>query len=71
MPQGWEAVYRQAVLETDDQRLAGKIDSAIPLLQACLLELDSSPLHFVERQRISDALRTLNMIRRIELKIQV
>jgi hypothetical protein len=71
MPQSWEAVYRQAVLETDQHKLIGKIDLAIPVLRACLRELDSSPQCLNERQRISDALLTLDMIRRVELKTQV
>jgi hypothetical protein len=69
MLQDWEGAYRAAVLETDEHKLMGKIDSAMAVLRACLLELDSSPEHFDERQRISDALRTLEMIRRIELNV--
>ena len=71
MPQGWEAMYRQAMVETDQHKLIGKIDLAISVLRTCLQELDSSPERLTERQRISDALLTLDTIRRIELKTQV
>jgi len=69
MPQSWEAAYRQAMVETDRFRLIGKIDLAIPVLRACLEELESSAERLAERQRISDALLTLDMVRRVELKI--
>jgi hypothetical protein len=71
MPQGWEAVYRQAMIETDQHKLIGKIDLAIPVLRARLEDLGSSPERLPERQRVSDALLTLDTIRRIELKTQV
>jgi hypothetical protein len=68
MPKNWEAAYRAAMFETDHDELIGKIDSAIPVLLTCLQELDSSPERLGERQRVWDALRTLDMVRRIELK---
>jgi hypothetical protein len=68
MPQSWEAVYRQAMIETDHHKLIDKIDLAIPVLRACLEELDSSTERLTERQGISDALLTLDTVRRIELK---
>jgi hypothetical protein len=71
MAQGWEAVYREAMVELDQDKLVGKIELAIPLLRARLEEIDSSPERLTERQRISDALLTLDTIRRIELKTQV
>ena len=69
MPQDWEEAYRWAVLETNGHKLADKIDLAMTLLRECLLETSSSPQHHSERQRMEDALRTLDMIRRIELRI--
>jgi antitoxin component HigA of HigAB toxin-antitoxin module len=69
IPQDWEEAYRAAVLETDYHKLADKIDLAVTVLTECLLEVSSSPEHIGERQRIEDALRTLDMIRRIELQI--
>jgi isopropylmalate/homocitrate/citramalate synthase len=69
MYQDWEEAYRAAVLETDHNRLIDKIDSATTVLRKSLLETSSSPEHVGERQRIEDALRTLDMIRRIDLKI--
>src|SRR5437667_12840452 len=61
--------YRAAVLETDHNKLMDKIDSATTVLRKALLEASSPPEHIGERQRIEDALRTLDMIRRIELQI--
>jgi hypothetical protein len=66
--QDWEAAYRDALLESDEQKLAEKVDSAIVVLWDCLAELDLSPENLRERRRISDALLTLNMIRRVELQ---
>jgi hypothetical protein len=71
MPQSWEAVYLQAMVEPDHDKLIGKINLAIPELRACLKELASSPERVIQRQRILDALLTLDTIRRIELKTKV
>jgi hypothetical protein len=68
MTQDWEGAYRAAVLETDQHKLMGKIDWAMKVLRACLLELASSPEASGEMERIADALRTLDVIRRVELK---
>lgn len=65
----WEAAYADAMLETDRQMLADKITSATEVLWSCLSELSSSPDHMVERERIEDALRTLDTLRRIELQV--
>jgi hypothetical protein len=69
MTQDWQGVYRAAVLETDHHKLIGKIDRAMNVLRARLLELASSPRASGEMERMVDALRTLEMIRRVELKI--
>jgi hypothetical protein len=66
---GWEETYRAAVLETDQNKLIDKIDFAIAALGASLAELDSAPERSAERRRILDALCTLDMIRRVELKV--
>ena len=67
--QPWEETYRAAVLETDQRQLADKIDAAKTILGQRLLELGSSSDRIQERQRVTDALRTLDMIRRIEFKV--
>ena len=69
MYQDWEEAYRAAVLETDHNKLMDKIDSATTVLRKSLLEASSPPEHLGERQRIEDALRTLDTIRRTELQI--
>jgi len=56
------------MLEMDHEKMMSKVDAAEKVLRSYLGELDSSPEHFRERQRISDALRTLEMIRSFELK---
>jgi len=69
MPHDWESAYRAAILETDPDKLIGKIDSARTAICASLLELDASGGHGGERQRLNDALSTLDLIRRVELKL--
>ena len=68
MTQDWGAAYADAMLETDFKQLAAKIDSAKQVLQSCLSELNSGPGDDQERGRIEDALRTLDAVRRIELR---
>jgi len=69
MLQDWQGAYRAAMLETDQRKLFGKIESATAVLRACLLELGSSVEEDGEAERIADALRTLELIRRVELEI--
>ena len=69
MPENWEDAYRAAVLETDHKKLIAKIGTATTVLRKSLLEASSSPERIRERQRIEDALRTLDTISRIELRI--
>jgi hypothetical protein len=66
MPQDWETVYASAMLETDHKKLADKIDTAKQVLLSCLSELSSEDAR--QRERIEDALRTLDAVRRIELQ---
>lgn len=68
MLQDWRAAYREAVLEPDPQKLVGKIEFATAILRRSLAEIDSSPEHLQEKQVISDALHTLDMIRRLEIQ---
>jgi len=68
MTKDWQGAYRAAVLETDHHKLIGKIDRSMNVLRASLLELASSPNASGEMERPVDALRTLEMIRRVELK---
>jgi hypothetical protein len=69
----WEAVYRDAVLETDHRKLISKIEAANIILCQRVAELGSSNRYGQreERQRLSNALLTLDTIRRIELRIPV
>jgi len=65
----WESAYREAVLETDPARIIGKIDRAKAAISASLFELETSSKHGAETQRLVDALNTLELIRRVELKL--
>jgi hypothetical protein len=69
MQRDWESAYREAVLETDPGRIIGKIDMARVAVAASLSELETLGEHEIERQRLIDALSTLELIRRVELKI--
>jgi hypothetical protein len=69
MVQDWEETYRAAVLETEHHKLAEKVDLAITVLRRRLAS--SSPEQSRERQRMEDALRTLDLIRRVEFRIPV
>ena len=68
MPREWEEAYRDAMLEMDHEKMISKVDSAEKVLRSYLGELDSSFEHRRERQRISDALQTLGIIRSFELE---
>ena len=69
MPQPWDEAYLAAVLETDQRKLADKINAANKILWRRLQELGSSSDRSQETQRVTDALLTLDMIRRIEFKV--
>ena len=67
MPQHWEEVYEMALLETDQQKLAERIDAALVVLNNSLQEIDDLPENNCEREWIKDALTTLKTIRRTDL----
>ncbi len=55
--------------ETEHRKLADKLDAATVVLWQRLWELGSATGQAEERPRLTDAWLTLDMIRRIELKI--
>ena len=68
-PHLWEELYTAAVLETDPGKVADRIDKAQDALRERLHTLRQLPLaRDRERQRLEDAIRTLNMIRATELQ---
>lgn len=69
MPRDWESAYREAILEADPDKLIAKIDRARTVISTSLLELDASQEHGSQRRRVMDALSTLDLIRRVELKL--
>jgi len=62
----WQPAYQAAVLETDSRKLPGRLAAANALLQQRLQELESCSAPPQERRRLTDALLTLELIRRIE-----
>jgi hypothetical protein len=65
----WEDLYVAAVLETDPSKIADKISTAQDALRERWRELREVPLaRDREKQRVEDAIRTLNMIRVTELE---
>ena len=65
----WEDLYVAAVLETDPAKTAARIDVAQDALRERWHILSQLPLaRDPERQRVEDAIRTLNMIRLHELE---
>jgi hypothetical protein len=68
-PQAWEELYAAAVLETDPTKIVDLMDKAQDALRARWHTLSQSPQkHDRERLRVEDAIRTLNMMRAIELR---
>lgn len=67
-PLPWEELYAAAVFETDPSKIADRIDTAEQELRKHWHTLHQPPLrNDRERQRIEDALRTLNLIRETAL----
>ena len=64
----WEELYVAAVLENDPNKAADRINTAQDALRERWHALSQVPLaRNRERQRVEDAIRTLNMIRLNEL----
>jgi hypothetical protein len=64
----WEELYVAAVLENDPAKAADRINTAQDALRERWHALSQVPLaRNRERQRVEDAIRTLNMIRLNEL----
>jgi hypothetical protein len=67
-PQPWEELYAAAVFETDPGKIADRMDSAQQEFRKRWHTLHQPPLrNDRERQRIEDAIRTLNLIRETAL----
>ena len=65
----WEELYVAAVLETDPTKMADRISIAQDALRERWHELRQVPLaRDRERQRVEDAIRTLNLLRLTELE---
>jgi len=65
----WEDLYVAAVLETDPGKISEKISLAQDALRERWHELRQVPLaRNREKQRVEDAIRTLNLLRLNELE---
>jgi len=65
----WEELYVAAVLETDPNKIVEKISLAQDALRERWHELRQVPLaRDREKQRVEDAIRTLNLLRLNELE---
>jgi hypothetical protein len=68
-PMPWEELYAAAVLETDPEKISERINLAQDALRDRWRDLQKLPLaRERERQRVEDAIRTLNLIRQTELE---
>ena len=68
-PKLWEELYAAAVLETDPAKISDRIDHAQDALRERWQTLHQTPhAHDRERRRLEDAMRTLNLIRKAELR---
>ena len=68
-PNQREELYAAAVLETDPEKMSERIDLAQDALRDRWRDLQRLPLaRERERQRVEDAIRTLNLIRQTELE---
>jgi len=68
-PRPWEELYAAAVLETDPAKMTQRINLAQDALRDHWRSLQRLPLaRNHERQRVEDAIRTLNLIRQTELE---
>ena len=65
----WEELYVAAVLESNPEKLGDRISLAQDALRERWYELRQAPLaRDPERQRVADAIRTLNLIRLNEVE---
>jgi hypothetical protein len=65
----WQEPYLEALMETDQRKLAGRVDLAERTIFLRLKEIQSSSKRHSEEQAIEDALRALTFLRReIEFK---
>jgi hypothetical protein len=68
-PEAWEELYVAAVLETDPNKIADRINLAQDALRDRWRTLRQIPrASDRETQRVEDAIRTLNLILQTELK---
>jgi len=68
-PKDWEELYAAAVLETDPTKAVNRINTAQHALRERWHALSQEPIaHDRERERVEDAMRTLNLIRETELE---
>jgi len=68
-PQPWEELYAAAVFEADPRKIADRVNTAQQELRRRWQSLHQTPLrNDRERQRVEDAIRTLNLISQTTLE---
>ena len=60
----WQGPYLEALMETDQRKLAGRVDLAERTIFLRLKAIQSSSKRRLEEQAIEDALRALTLLRR-------
>lgn len=60
----WQEPYLEALMETDQRKLVGRVDLAERTIFLRLKEIQSSSKRRAEEQAIEDALRALTFLRR-------
>jgi hypothetical protein len=60
----WQEPYLEALMETDQRKLVGRVDLAERRIFVRLEEIQSSSKRRAEEQAIEDALRALTFLRR-------
>jgi hypothetical protein len=64
----WQHEYQAALIELDREKLKGRVAAAETAIYKRLQQLSQSSDDFAERQAIEDALHSLRVLKRDELK---
>jgi hypothetical protein len=64
----WQHEYQAALVELDREKLKGRVAAAETAIYKRLQQLSQSSDDFAERQAIEDALHSLRVLKRDELK---
>ena len=65
----WQNEYAAALLETNPQELSRRVEAAETAIYKRLQQISQDSDHYTERQSIEDALQSLRVLKRDELKL--